>query len=1078
MAQLSDFSGWMGHVSQLRGARANVNPLLGALVRKPMEKKALAFTESQSRAIAHRGSSLILRGGPGSGKTATLVEAALSRIREGVDPNSILMITYGRESASALRDAVALHTSEVMNEPIARTFHSLAFSILKMKSTPEDAEPILMSGPEQDYFIRQLLEGDIEMGASYWPAELIATTPAAISTRGFARELRDLILRAAERNLSPHQLSEMSKEHGEKYWQASAHFWESYLQALYLQEGSAGDAKRKIDPSQIVIEALHHLRNNPQLAAQLRARFTTILVDEFQESDPAQRKLLRELVGTDLILAVDRQSAVGRFRGADPDALETELDHFRQTGREITLNECFRSAPSIFNIGSLVASHFPDPRIAKDRICGVAEPLEDQGAIAAILRSQSEEAQLIAYQFRRAHLMQNTPWSQMAVVLRAPGAQAAALRRAFIQSGIPVASEVDALSSNSTIAPFLLMAEVALGLKDLSAPICETLLLSEFGGADTISLRRLKKALLASRDETDRRSGAQMLADAIESGEVEIAGAQPILRISNLLNRSKKVLRRRSAQGEDLLWEIWNSAETNTGEKLSESWRRQALRAGARGAAADRDLDAMMQLFESARRFADRFPFSKPESFIRQISQESILGDVITAKGQRPDVVEILTVHAAKGREWEIVAVAGLQDGAWPNLRQRGSLLGSERLVERVRHGAAPLKELDALAASGLIEDERRLLYVAVTRAKSSLILTCVKRDDQEPSIYFEEISDFLQEISGVNPTLTQVPRPLTANALVATLRAELAPAEASAGSEMDQQSALAAALLRKLADEGIEIADPSAWYGALSVSSTAPIVPPDQSVSVSPSSGESFSECGLKWFLEKSGGSDGDSTAQVLGSAIHAFAALMESDKSLTEEILVEKLTSAWNLISPERGWVRAAQLEGAVEMIRKFVTYHLSSPREVVGIEAPFTVEVGRARIRGSVDRLEVTSEGDLYVIDFKTGSAIPSALKAQTNKQMQAYQLAIAEGGFSQIVESRNSAGAELVFLGSDTNKPSIRSQAPIDVAQIKEEIAEIAEGMSGSGFFAKINKNCSRCGVRASCPIQSVGRTVME
>ena len=102
-----------------------------------------------------------------------------------------------------------------------------------------------------------------------------------------------------------------------------------------------------------------------------------------------------------------------------------------------------------------------------------------------------------------------------------------------------------------------------------------------------------------------------------------------------------------------------------------------------------------MQLFEEARRFAERFPYSKAQNFISQISQEDILGDAITAKGQRPDVVEILTVHASKGREWEIVALAGLQEGVWPNLRQRGSLLGSERLVERMRHGGLPRAELD-----------------------------------------------------------------------------------------------------------------------------------------------------------------------------------------------------------------------------------------------------------------------------------------------------------------------------------------------------------------------------------------------
>ncbi len=1043
---------------------------VGSLVRHPKVPRSLALSEDQRAAVEHRGSPLILRGTPGTGKTSTLIANALSRIEEGQDPNSILMITYGRERASELRDAVALHTTVAMSEPIARTFHSLAFSILKMKMNIDDPEPILMSGPEQDSYISQLLEGDfadfVESGFTYWTPDLVDPKSPAIATRGFARELRDLILRAAERNLSPDDLHMMGEAHREKYWLSCAQFWKRYQGSLVMQEISAGDSKRRIDPSQIVIEAFHHVNQNADLARQLRSRFSTILVDEFQESDPAQRMLLRELAGQDILICVDKESAVGRFRGADPDQLGDELQHYLESGSEIILNKCFRSSPRIVSLGAHVASQFPSNSRKFAHGDALQGASEEPSPIAARLRSQSEEAQFIAYQFRRAHLLDGTPWSEMAVILRAPGALASSLRRAFVQSGIPVASEVDVLSGNPAIAPFLLLAEVALGRKFLTPAVCESLLLSEFGGADTLSLRRIKKGLLTSREEGDLRTGAQMLAEAIETGEIDKEKAPSVVRVHDLLAGARKTLRRNGVQAEDLLWEIWNNALTSNGEKLSESWRRQALRGGSRGASADRDLDAMIQLFESARRYADRFPYSGAESFIRQISEERIHGDVITAKGQRGDVVEILTVHSAKGREWEFVAVAGLQDGAWPNLRQRGSLLGSERLVERMRHGSAPLQELDALAASGLIEDERRLIYVATTRAKRHLLFTCIQKDDAEPSIYFDEIAEYLG--SQAQQSFTEVPRPLTASALVATLR----------GAIQGDEKESAAGLLRRLADEGITIADPNSWYGVLPVSSNSAVVSPGQQVSVSPSGGESFAECGLKWFLERSGGTDGNSTAQVLGSAIHAFAALMESDDSLTEEDLVEKLRNAWNLIDPNTGWVRATQLTKALEMIRKFVAYHTKSRNTVVGVEAKFVIDVGRARIRGSVDRLELTTDGNLYVVDFKTGSVIPSKADALTNMQMQAYQLAILEGAFTQVHSSHISAGAELVYLGSKTKEASSRTQPPIDKDEVKTQFEEIADGMASNAFLATINGNCNRCAVRSSCPIQSDGRAVME
>ena len=133
------------------------------LVRGTGKNPELKLSADQSAAIAHRGSPLVIQGGPGTGKTTVLIEAALSRINDGQNPDSILLLTFGRERASELRDAVALRTTRTMFEPLARTFHSLAFSILKMKADKSDPEPILLSGPEQESYIKELLRGDIEL---------------------------------------------------------------------------------------------------------------------------------------------------------------------------------------------------------------------------------------------------------------------------------------------------------------------------------------------------------------------------------------------------------------------------------------------------------------------------------------------------------------------------------------------------------------------------------------------------------------------------------------------------------------------------------------------------------------------------------------------------------------------------------------------------------------------------------------------------------------------------------------------------------------------------------------------------
>ena len=1025
------------------------------LVRQELQAAPVALDSQQAAIVAYRGGQVVIQGGPGTGKTTLLIEAALSRINSGQNPDSILLITFGRESASQLRDAVALRTTKSMYEPLARTFHSLAFSILKMKAK-SDPDPILLSGPEQETFIKELLQGDIQDGFKEWPEDL----HLALTTDGFARELRDLILRASERAIIPDQLAKLGEMQGEKYWSAAASFWRRYINSMVMREISAQDAKLRIDPSEIISRASLHLRNNPALLQELRNRFTTIMVDEFQESDPAQRELLSLLAGDDLVICADADSSVGRFRGADPDGLAGALDPYRK--KEFILSNVYRNSKAVFEVGNTYVQTFRGSPVTRKRVC-----VSNEAGYVGVhrFRSGAEEAAFIAHQFRSAHLREGIEYNKMAVILRTPGATASALRRAFSQVGIPVASELQALAGNPAIAPFLLLARVAVNSQPLNLDTAERLLLSEFGGADSISLRRVRRALISNRLEGDERSGSQLLLDAINDGDLSIEGGESILRVHKLLKGARTVARNKKATADDLLWNIWDNAVASDGQKISDAWRNQSLRSGLRAAAADRDLDAVMQLFESASRFSERFPLSGPAAFINEITNEDIAGDVITAKGVRPDFVEILTVHSAKGRQWDLVAIAGLQEGTWPNLKQRSSLLGAERLVERDRNPDIPRDQLDLLAANGLMQDEQRLFHVALTRAKNSLLITAVQRDDEEPSQFFETIEVMLNGIDEEEKVITQVPRPITIPALVAELR-----------SQLDGENAQTAAqLLKSMSNNGIDLAKPNSWIGSVALSADKPVIDTDKEVVVSPSGAESFVECGVKWFLQNNGGTNGDSTAQVLGSAIHAFAAKMVQEPGTTKSELISSLESSWKLIDPDSGWVSASHLETAVTMLGKFVDYHKETSREIKGAELRFDVKLGRARIIGTVDRLEVEADGSLFIIDFKTGNTAISKEEAKNNLQLASYQLGIAEGGFSDGVKS---AGAELVYLGTNSAGATIREQRSIDLEEIKEKIENIGEGMGAATFFATVNKRCKGCSVRKSCPVQSDGRAVNE
>ena len=1004
---------------------------------KNLELKDL--TPAQLEVVNHRTSQLLVLGQAGSGKTSTLIAAIANRIAAGEDPNKILALTYGRQSASKLRDQIASAnpTAHTVAEPIARTFHSVAFMILNDPINLEssaDKKYVLLSGAEQDAQIRQLLELDAANPAqSNWPQDLIP----ALTTKGFAKELREFIGRATERGSSPAELSKFAKKYDQKYWPAICQFWDRYQNAMALRDATTTHSFNRVDPSEIVVLAVDKLESNQRLLEKYQKLFQIIYVDEFQESDRAQRKLLQLLSGPELVIFADPDSAVGRFRGADPDNLISDLEQFG-IKKKITLDKRLR-------------------------------PIASQQV--ALLSSASEEANFIAHQFRSAHLISNMPWSQMAVIVRSPGPQITALQRAFAMNSIPV--EIDAqaasLGDNPAIKPIITVAQIALGQLKITSSNwdeIELLLKSEFAGADAISIRQMRIALSKAQKHNPPKSSTDLILDHLTCLTPDLPWEEltSLKRINDLIKEAKKALGK-SSDISDLLWSIWSNGKNYEGELISRVWQQTALAGGNRGMIADQNLDAVITLFEVARRFSERLPEAKPSLFIDQLLGEKILADTITTTAQRGEVVQVMTVHSAKGLEWELVALAGMQEGSWPNLKQRGSLLGSERLVEIFRHGISNIEQLDAISAAGLMQDEKRLLNVALTRASKQLFVTAITQEDTQPSSYFEKLAP--QEIQ-----LQQSQRSITQPALVAALRRI-----ATVSDKEDSQ--FAARALKTLASNGVKVADPKHWVGVKPVSTDLPVISPQEQLRISPSSLESFTECGLKWMLEQSGGRDADSTAQVLGSAIHVIAAQLKDQPTLTLDELEGKLKGAWSLIDMNQGWIKDYEYRRAASMLKKFYGWHVENKNQLIGVEEKFEFKLGSAIVSGSIDRVELTNEGKYYIVDLKTGATPISYEDAQQNKQLQSYQLAVVNDGFKNKLEHQEVSGAELIFVGDLKGKEAKgRPQDKVNEKVVSQEISEIAVKMSDKNFVAVINDRCRSCAVKTSCPIQPAGKSVIE
>jgi RecB family exonuclease len=345
------------------------------------------------------------------------------------------------------------------------------------------------------------------------------------------------------------------------------------------------------------------------------------------------------------------------------------------------------------------------------------------------------------------------------------------------------------------------------------------------------------------------------------------------------------------------------------------------------------------------------------------------------------------------------------------------------------------------------------------------VLITAVAHEDNQPSRYFEQLAPEDIKISYSQRAISQP-------ALVAALRRMATYAN-------KEDADFAARALKTLASNGVRAADVKNWVGIKPASTDLPVITENEQLRISPSSLESFTECGLKWLLEQSGGKDADSTAQVLGSAIHVIAAQLKEQPDLTLEQLEAKLKGAWSLIDMNKGWIKDYEYRRAALMLKKFYGWHLSNENKLIGVEEKFEFKLGKAIVSGSIDRVELTTEGKYYIVDLKTGATPISKEDAQNNKQLQSYQLAVVKDGFKNKLEHQEVAGAQLIFVGDHKGKEAKpRTQDQVDVNAVSAQIEEIAIKMSDQRFAAIINERCRSCAVKTSCPIQPAGKSVIQ
>jgi superfamily I DNA/RNA helicase/RecB family exonuclease len=1048
------------------------------LVRAPRPPVAAPELDAaQQQVVDHRGGPLLVLAGPGTGKTTTLVETVVDRVeQDGFDPEQVLVLTFSRRAAAELRQRIAARLGRTVREPLARTFHSYAFGLLRREAVRAgEPQPRLLTGAEQDLLIRDLLRGELdELGVDYWPERLRPALP----TRGFAEELRDLIMRTMERGLSPAGLAALGRQHGRDDWVAVARFAEQYNGVTALRQPPA------YDPAELVRGAVNLLRADRALLAAERDARAFVVVDEYQDSDPAQEELLGLLAGggRELVVVGDPDQSIYGFRGAEVSGIRNFPDRFRAADgspapvRALSISR--RCGPTLLTASRRVAARLGGPTAHRSLVPGVdalpgTHPDRDDYAVH-VLASPSQEAAFVARQLRTAHLVDGVPWERIAVLVRSATALPV-LRRGLAAAGVPVAVRLDEvpLVDQPPVRALLDVVEVAAGRRELDAELAFALVTGPLGGADPLALRRLRQELRGHELRTGggRASGmllVESLLNPAELAALDRSAVTPAARVAKLLDAASSAATKAGATAEDVLWAVW----AKTG--LAGRWTRTALAGGSSGSAADRDLDAVVALFDAVARFVDRLPGEGPAGFLEHLRGQQIPGDTLTVGAPLGPAVQLMTAHAAKGLEWDVVAVAGVQEGIWPDLRVRGTLLGAESLVDRVAGRADSAVERQ----SARLAEERRLFYVAITRARRALLVTAADAEDTQPSRFLDDL-DPRSDAATVERPIERVPRGFDLPSVVAELRRVVCDPMPEKARRRG-----AARQLARLAAAGVSSAAPDEWYGLRELSDDAPLRGADELVRVSPSKVEEYNRCALRWVLKSCGATDGDMTRAGVGSLIHDLAEHAARKHSALEELFAE-LDRRWPSLDFGDGWISRREYDRVRGMVDRLHRWIEANPRTYLAAEEAFDVQVGRAQLVGRVDRLEADDQGRPVVVDFKTGKAAVREEDLAEHPQLAVYQLAAEHGAFDELTGGlRESGGASLVQLQAADRRRGDRAREQVQLPLIEADdpgwaarlLAETTDGMAAAEFRAEDNQWCGFCPARSSCPVHAEGQQV--
>lgn len=660
---------------------------------------------AQVAAVAHGDGPLLVIAGAGTGKTTVITHRIAHLINtKRARPEQVLALTFTEKAAAEMERRVDLLVPYGFTDTWVSTFHAFGDRVLR--------ENALVLGLSPDFKVLTEAEQVIFLQQHLFALPLDYFRPLGNPMK-HVRALLQLFSRAKDEDVGPGEYSAFAEELLQRSMTASDDGVlserakrESEIARTYQRYQEVMAREGKLDFGDLITRTLNLLRDHPLVLRQLQERFRYILVDEFQDTNFAQFEIVKLLAATHRNVTVvgDDDQSIFKFRGASISNILNFRKEFPET-ETVVLVENYRSTPGILNAAYRLIEHNNPDRLEYRE--GVDKRLRPQNADgpaveSVVFQTYQEEADWVAGKIEELVEAKLCAPGDIAVLVRR-NSDADPFLRSLNMKGIPWSfSGARGLYDREEI-------RLVVSFLRLLADPHDSLSLFHLAGSDIYGMPAADLTLCNAYAHRKRRSLYEVLLDLTER-----PGSIP-----ELSGVSSEGIATATALAADLDRYLVKAAREATGRILYEflmerpGYGKRLVRSTS---ARDHQRVANLAAFFSVvQRFGEVTPQDRVAAFVPYLTMLIEAGeDPPIAEGEEAaEAVQVLTLHKAKGLEFDAVFLAGLVDKRFPSVDRKEAIPLPDELVK------------DLLPSGDIhLQEERRLFYVGMTRAKRHLFLT------------------------------------------------------------------------------------------------------------------------------------------------------------------------------------------------------------------------------------------------------------------------------------------------------------------------------------------------------------------